>query len=118
MLCVIPIVARLAQGSEIFWSAIFGDMVEVGNCKHNLNHLTLSIGYYRMILSTAELAAIVSPLQDLFTYLLPVLWIAALIFRSYRHGLFSFQCFLHTLSCCHSFLAGAETVAAPDAGCI
>ena len=115
MLCVIPIVARLAQGSEVFGSAIFRGMVEVGDCKHNLNHLTLLIGDYRMIFPTAELAAVVSPLQDLLSNFFPVLWIAALVLRSYRHDLFSFQCFLHTFCCCLGFLFCAETVTKADA---
>lgn len=83
----------------------------MGNRKHNLNQLPLPIGYYRMIFPTAELAAVVSPLQDLLSNLFPVFWIAALILRSYRHDSFSFQQFLYLLRHCLCLLAGAETVA-------
>lgn len=86
MLRIIPIVACLAQGSEVFGSAIFGDMVEVSYRKHNLNQLSLPIGYYGMIFPTTELAAVVSSFKYLLTYLLPVLRVSVSIFGSDWHS--------------------------------
>lgn len=42
-------------------------------CKDNLNHLPMSIVHYRMILTTAELAAVVSTLQNMLAYLFPII---------------------------------------------
>ena len=43
MLCVISVMAALAQSSEIFGSAIFWSMIQMCNSKHNLNNLSMTI---------------------------------------------------------------------------
>lgn len=62
MFCVISVMATLAQGSEIFWSAIFGSMIKMCDCEHNLNHLALFVLRHRMVLTPAELTAVICPL--------------------------------------------------------
>lgn len=62
MLCVILIVTTLTESTEVFWSAVFGRMIEVGYCKHNLYHLSLVVLYYRMVQTPAELATVISTL--------------------------------------------------------
>lgn len=86
MLCVISVMAALAQSSEIFGSAIFGSMIYVGYCKHNLYHLSMTIVNYRMVLTSTELTAVVCTLKNLLTYLFPILRVSSLIFWFDWHG--------------------------------
>ena len=62
MLCVISVMTTLAQGSEIFGTAIFRSVVKVCDCKDNLNHLALFVLRHRMVLTPAELTAVICPL--------------------------------------------------------
>lgn len=69
----------LAQGSKILRTAIFGSMVQMSYCKDNLNHLPMTIVYYRMVLTSAELTAIACTLQNLLAYLFPILRVSPLV---------------------------------------
>ena len=62
MFCVISIMTTLAKSSEVLGTAIFGSMVKVCDCKHNLNHLALFVLRHRMVLTPAELTAVICPL--------------------------------------------------------
>ena len=79
MFCVISVMTALAQSSEIFGSAIFGSVIQMSYCKHNFYHLSMTIVNYRMVLTSAELTAVVSTLQNLLAYLFPILRVSALI---------------------------------------
>lgn len=86
MLCVIGVVALLAQGSEVAWVAIFGRMVEVSNRKDYLRLFArLGIEPHSVVLYSAELAMVVGAFKDSGAYLLPIFRVAGAVFGSYRH---------------------------------
>lgn len=65
---------------------MFGDVVKVGNRKHDIGHLpSFLIQTVGMVFNTAHLAAVTRTLQYTFAYLLPVLGIAAFVLWLYWH---------------------------------
>ena len=91
VLCIISVMATLAQRSEVRGVAIFGSVVEVCDGEHHFNRfgklpvLGSSLHNVGVILHAAELASVIRPLQYGGSYLFPVLRIAFLVFGSYRH---------------------------------
>jgi hypothetical protein len=57
----------------------------MGYGEHNLNHLAVTIIYNRMVLTSAELTAVVCTLEYLQAYFTPVLGISISILRAYWH---------------------------------
>ena len=55
-------------------------MIQMSYCKHNFYHLSMTIVYHRMILTTTELTTVVCALQNLLTYLFPILRVSSLVF--------------------------------------
>ena len=90
MLCIISVMAALAQSSEIFGSAIFGCMIQMSYRKNNFYHLPMAIVHYRMVLTSAELTSVVCSLQNLLAYLIPILRISSLVFWFDWHGFYYF----------------------------
>ena len=67
-------------------------MVQMGYRKNNLNHLSMFVFHHRMVLTSAELTAIIGTLQNLHTYLFPILRISILILSLNWHS----RIFLHS----------------------
>jgi hypothetical protein len=94
MFGIVPVVTSLAECSKILRITILGCMVEVSYGENNPNDdrvvkVFLScLWHIAMILNPTELATVVSSLQDLHSYILPVRRISFLVFWSYRHRLF------------------------------
>lgn len=78
VLCIIAVMASLAQGSEVRGVAIFGSVVEVCDGEHHFNRfgklpvLGSCLHNEGMIFNAAKLTAVVSPLEYLLAYFLPV----------------------------------------------
>ena len=88
MLCVILVMTPLAQRFQVIIRAVFWCMVEVGNRQHNICVLTcLRVMAVSVIFNTAELATVICSFQNPFSYLLPTLWIARLVFWLNGHYL-------------------------------
>ena len=91
VLCIIAVMASLTQGSEVRGVAIFGSVVEVCDSEHHFNGfgklpvLGSSLHNEGMILNAAKLTAVVSPLEYLLAYFLPVGRVSLTVFGSYRH---------------------------------
>lgn len=94
MFGIVPVVTSLAESAKILRIAILGSMVEVSDGENNLNRfwefpiLCACLWHIAIILNSAELATVVSSLQDLHSYILPIRRISFLVFWSYRHRLF------------------------------
>ena len=91
VLCIILVMTSLAQGSEVRGVAIFGSVVEVCDGEHHFNRfgklpvLGSSLHNEGMIFNAAKLTAVVSPLEYLLAYFLPVGRVSLTVFGSYRH---------------------------------
>lgn len=60
-------------------------MIKMGYGEHHLNHLTVTIIYNGMVLTSAELTAVVGTLKYLLAYFTPVLGVSVSILRAYWH---------------------------------
>lgn len=81
MLCIIAIMAFLAQSTKIGVITIFGYMVEVRYRKNNLT----AIIPYSVILNSTELAFVACAFKDVRANLFPITWIPFPIFCFYWH---------------------------------
>ena len=94
MFGIVPVVTSLAECSKILRITILGSMVEMSNREDYLDRfgelpvLCACLGHITIILNPTELTTVVSPLQDLHSYILPIRRISFLVFWSYRHRLF------------------------------
>ena len=91
MFGIVPVVTSLAECSKILRITILGCVVEVSNREDYPYPLLLAVNHTYtivMVLNSAELTTVVSSLQDLHSYILPIRRISFLIFWSYRHRLF------------------------------
>ncbi len=89
MLCIISIVACLAEGTQILRFAVFGCMVEVRNSEHHLHRLArLLVHEVGMILLSAELAVIVGTFKNCGSYVFPILGVSFFVFWLNRHNYF------------------------------
>ena len=91
MLCIVSIVACLAEGSQILRFAVLGRVVEVCNSEHNLHCLTrFLIHKVGVVFLSAELTAVVSTFKNGCPYFFPILWVSVFVFWFYWHCLFLF----------------------------
>lgn len=98
VLCIIAVMALLAQSTKIIWVTILWLMVEMGYCQNYMSKFTcLLIPTVGVILNATELTAVIGSLQYGCSYLFPVGRITALILWSYWH-IISFLCHTTTLS--------------------
>ena len=94
MFGIVPVVTSLAECSKILRITILGCVVEVSYGKNYLHRfwefpiLCACLGHITIVLNPTELTTVVSPLQDLHSYILPIRRISFLVFWSYRHRLF------------------------------
>ena len=94
MLGIVTVVTSLAECTKILGITILGRVVEVSYGKNYLRHyrtipvLCACLWHITIVLNPTELTTVVSPLQDLHPYILPVRRISFLILWSYRHRLF------------------------------
>ena len=94
MLGIVPVVTSLAECSKILRITILGSMVEMSDGENNLHYyrtipiLRSCLWHITIVLNPTELTTVVSPLQDLHSYILPIRRISFLVFWSYRHRLF------------------------------
>ena len=78
MFGIVPVVTSLAECSKILRITILGCVVEVSDGENYLHYyrtipiLCACLGHITMILNSTELTTVVSPLQDLQSYILPV----------------------------------------------
>ena len=86
MLGIVAVMTLLAQSTKILWVTILWLMIEVGYRQDYVCVLSrLRIVAEGVVLNTAELAAVDSPLQYPFSYLLPVLRVARFVFGFNGH---------------------------------
>lgn len=96
MLSVILIMATLTKRTEIGWVTILWCVVKVGYSENYPCILAcLRIVAVGVVLNSAELTTIISALQYLRSYLLPVLRITRSIFWLYWHWFSSFFALSH-----------------------
>ena len=94
MIGIVTVMASLAECTKILGITILGCVVEVSDGENYLHYyrtipiLCACLGHITIILNPTELTTVVSPLQDLQSYILPVRRISFLVFWSYRHRLF------------------------------
>jgi hypothetical protein len=94
MFGIVPVVTSLAECSKILRITILGSMVEMSDGENYLDRfgelpvLCACLGHITIILNPTELTTVVSSLQDLHSYILPIRRISFLVFWSYRHRLF------------------------------
>ena len=78
MFGIVPVVTSLAEGSKILRITILGSMVEMSDGENYLHYyrtipvLCARLGHITIVLNSTELTTVVSPLQDLQSYILPV----------------------------------------------
>ena len=78
MLGIVPVVTSLAECSKILRITILGSMVEMSDGENYLDRfgelpvLCACLGHITIVLNSTELTTVVSPLQDLHSYILPV----------------------------------------------
>ena len=78
MLGIVPVVTSLAECSKILRITILGSMVEVSDGENYLRHyrtipiLCTCLWHITIVLNPTELTTVVSSLQDLHSYILPV----------------------------------------------
>ena len=94
MFGIVPVVTSLAESTKILKITILGSMVEMSDGENYLDRfgelpvLRSYLWHITMVLDSTELTTVVSPLQDLHSYILPIRRISFLVFWSYRHRLF------------------------------
>ena len=93
MLCVIPVMATLAKGTEIFGTAIAGLMIEVGYGEYDFRHaLCFVVKAQCVVLHAAELTVIVGAFQYGLSNLSPIGGIELSVFWLYWHLILVFTC--------------------------
>ena len=78
MFGIVPVVTSLAESTKILKITILGSMVEMSDGENYLDRfgelpvLRSYLWHITMVLDSTELTTVVSPLQDLQSYILPV----------------------------------------------